>query len=227
MAAAFDALSDAIDVDIPNSLVDAKGDLLTATAADTPARLAVGSDGALLVPDTAASTGLKWTTARYFEGTGSPEAVVTAPVGSQYVDTAATTGAIRWIKATGSGNTGWVVEYGYTGLRVLTPINSWVVNSSREVTISREGNTCYINGYVGFGSADEVVEIPSGFRTSSLASRYAVGTWNRSTSVTNAAWINDSNELNLEGASGLTAVRFAVTWRTDEAWPTVLPGSPA
>jgi hypothetical protein len=46
---------------IPESIVDAKGDLVTATAADTPARLAVGSNGQVLVADSAESTGLKYT----------------------------------------------------------------------------------------------------------------------------------------------------------------------
>lgn len=44
-------------------------------------------------------------------GTGTPEGKVAAPVGSVYTDTAATNGAIRWIKASGTGNTGWRVEY--------------------------------------------------------------------------------------------------------------------
>lgn len=45
---------------IQNAIVDAKGDLITATAADTPARLAVGSNGETLVADSAATTGLRW-----------------------------------------------------------------------------------------------------------------------------------------------------------------------
>ena len=45
---------------IQNAIVDAKGDLITATANDTPARLAVGSNGDTLVADSAASTGLRW-----------------------------------------------------------------------------------------------------------------------------------------------------------------------
>jgi hypothetical protein len=47
---------------IQNTIVDAKGDLITATAADTPARLAVGSNGETLVADSSTSTGLKWDT---------------------------------------------------------------------------------------------------------------------------------------------------------------------
>lgn len=46
---------------IQNTIVDAKGDLIGATAADTPARLAVGTNGQLLTADSTAATGLKWT----------------------------------------------------------------------------------------------------------------------------------------------------------------------
>jgi hypothetical protein len=45
---------------IQNAIVDAKGDLIAATAADTPARLAVGANGTLLVADSTAGTGLAW-----------------------------------------------------------------------------------------------------------------------------------------------------------------------
>lgn len=47
---------------IQNAIVDAKGDLITATAADTPARLAVGANGTVLTADSAEATGLKWAT---------------------------------------------------------------------------------------------------------------------------------------------------------------------
>ena len=45
---------------IQPTIFDAKADLLTATAADTPARLAVGNDGETLVADSSATTGLRW-----------------------------------------------------------------------------------------------------------------------------------------------------------------------
>ena len=47
---------------IQNSIVDAKGDLVTATANDTPARLGVGANGTVLTSDSAEATGLKWAT---------------------------------------------------------------------------------------------------------------------------------------------------------------------
>lgn len=43
-----------------DAIFDAKGDLLVATAADTPARKAVGSDGKILVPSSGAADGLAW-----------------------------------------------------------------------------------------------------------------------------------------------------------------------
>ena len=48
---------------IQNAIVDAKGDLIGATASDTPARLAVGTNGQVLTADSTAATGLAWATA--------------------------------------------------------------------------------------------------------------------------------------------------------------------
>jgi hypothetical protein len=47
---------------IPESIVDAKGDIITATGSDAPARLAVGANGTTLVADSSTATGLKWDT---------------------------------------------------------------------------------------------------------------------------------------------------------------------
>ena len=46
---------------IQNAIVDAKGDLIAASAADTPARLAVGANGESLVADSSTATGLRYT----------------------------------------------------------------------------------------------------------------------------------------------------------------------
>jgi len=53
---------------IQNSIVDAKGDLIAATANDTPARLAVGANGETLVADSSTSTGLRYQSA--YNGNG-------------------------------------------------------------------------------------------------------------------------------------------------------------
>jgi hypothetical protein len=47
---------------IQNTIVDAKGDIIAATANDTPARLAVGANNTVLTADSSTATGLKWAT---------------------------------------------------------------------------------------------------------------------------------------------------------------------
>lgn len=53
-------------------------------------------------------------------GRGMPNGKVVAPVGTTYVDTDATNGALKWIKRTGADNQGWEVLTGDTGWRTLT-----------------------------------------------------------------------------------------------------------
>jgi hypothetical protein len=48
------------DTAIQPTILNAKADILTATAADTPARLAVGANDTVLTADSAEATGLKW-----------------------------------------------------------------------------------------------------------------------------------------------------------------------
>lgn len=48
---------------IQNTIVDAKGDLIAASASDVPARLAVGANGETLVADSSTSTGLRYQSA--------------------------------------------------------------------------------------------------------------------------------------------------------------------
>jgi hypothetical protein len=67
-AAAIRTLGSSIDTTVFNNasagiaktIVDAKGDIIAATAADTVARLAVGANGTVLTADSAEATGLKW-----------------------------------------------------------------------------------------------------------------------------------------------------------------------
>ena len=48
-------------------------------------------------------------------GTGSPEGRISAEIGATYIDTAKINGALKWIKTTNGGNTGWKVVEGDTG----------------------------------------------------------------------------------------------------------------
>lgn len=51
-----------IEGGIQPTIVTAKGDLIAATAASTPARLAVGANNTVLTADSSTATGLKWAT---------------------------------------------------------------------------------------------------------------------------------------------------------------------
>jgi hypothetical protein len=70
------------DTAIQPTILDAKGDLIVATAADTPARLAVGSNNQTLLADSAQSTGVKWGS--------SPQSLMTATGDLLYASSANT-----------------------------------------------------------------------------------------------------------------------------------------
>lgn len=51
---------------------------------------------------------------RILHGYGTPEAVVTAGIGSKYLRLDGSTGTTNYTKESGTGNTGWVAEYNFT-----------------------------------------------------------------------------------------------------------------
>jgi hypothetical protein len=65
-ALAIRTMGDAIDTTmgtmVAKTIVDAKGDIIAATAADTVSRLAVGANATVLTADSTTATGLKWAT---------------------------------------------------------------------------------------------------------------------------------------------------------------------
>ena len=68
LPADFDVFGQAVDnqmltnanAAIAKTIVDAKGDIIAATAADTVSRLAVGANNTVLTADSSTATGLKW-----------------------------------------------------------------------------------------------------------------------------------------------------------------------
>ena len=70
---------------IPETLIDAKGDLVVGTAADTAARLGVGSNGQVLTADSAQASGVKWAAAavpphKTTHATGGSDALTAADI---------------------------------------------------------------------------------------------------------------------------------------------------
>lgn len=61
-------------------------------------------------------------------GIGMPNGVVEALIGTTYIDTAKTNGALKWIKTTDGGNTGWKVAEGDTGW-----VLGWQYDTNKDV----------------------------------------------------------------------------------------------
>ena len=184
-------------------------------------------------------------------GTGMPNGKVTAPVGTTYVDTVATNGALKWIKRRGTDNQGWEVLTGDTGWRTLN-IQSKLGSSFLKVRrkndtvmyqfgglswgwfgVVRRGGAgyspqgsdkernCYILGLSG---------VPYGFRSESslIGGIYndkgtPYGTWY-------LGGYGDSNMLRFQFTDPVPTDRdigdirvSSISYLTSEPWPTTLP----
>ena len=198
--------------------------------------MATRSTGKVTLGAVGATAGLELGSSgpRVMSGTGSPEGVVTAPVGSQWIGTAATTGAIKWIKATGTGNTGWVVEYGDTGTRNLTAYWSPSGITVNALSIRRVNETIYIQGDVtldtAYGTNTIGTSWPSGFTPAAVITTALDDLVVDSTGAVPAVLLLRSNLFGIYKSSAPangSRWRFIKTWRTTDAWPSSLPGSAA
>lgn len=170
------------------------------------------------------------------KGTGFPNGVVSAPVGSIYIDTAITNGASSWIKKSGTGNTGWQVLEGDTGWRDVTSslINGWTASS---VLIRRTGSDVSLrvdalsaSGMTAIGFLASI----TGFNVSSFASPLSANSERQFlTTATNPAAVwratnstsGSTNQWQIQGATtGLATLYGTINFSTNDAWPSTLPG---
>lgn len=101
--------------------------------------------GSITLPTTAPSNAGGQVNEYEIHGTGMPNGKVTAPVGTTYVDTAVTNGALKWIKRKGNNNEGWEVLTGDTGWRTL-PIVSKLGSSFLKVRRKNDTVTYQFGG---------------------------------------------------------------------------------
>jgi hypothetical protein len=166
----------------------------------------------------------------HLTGTGFPNGVVSAPVGSIYIDTAVTNGASSWIKKSGTGNTGWQVLEGDTGWRRNDPANSWFLNGATPnadgdpgTRFRRYGNVVhFILGLTtpsGWTNGADFLAVPNGFRHPNTLG-YMPGGYSTASSMAVV-----STGTTMRFYSGVTSsARFQWTWITNDPWPTALPG---
>jgi hypothetical protein len=151
------------DTAIQPTIFDAKADILTATAADTPARLAVGSNNQVLTVDSSTATGLKWATPTDVSGmtllsttTLSGTTVSITGISGSYNDLqilvvgADKAGAIRPNGSSSSAQ--YIQNYMTTTTITQTGVNNneWRLNAGDGMSSNNQGTVVlYIYNYAG------------------------------------------------------------------------------
>lgn len=196
-------------------------------------------------------TALEAKSAYEIHGTGMPNGRVSAPIGTTYVDTAVTNGALKWIKESGDGDRGWKVFTGDTGWRTLNIVSKL---GSSMLQVRRVNNMVTYNfgglswgwfgivrrngqGYVAQGTDYERNcfilqhnQIPTGFRTPNSL----IGPIYNDRGAPYGTWYignpSDDNHLRFQFLnpiptdSDIGDIRVSsISYYTDEDWPTVLP----
>ena len=184
-------------------------------------------------------------------GTGMPNGKVVAPVGTTYVDTAVTNGALKWIKRTGNHNQGWEVLTGDTGWRNL-PIVSKLGGSFLKVRRKNDTVTYQFGGLswgwfgiVRRGGAGYQLQpsdrernvfilglggVPVGFRSESSL----IGGIYNDKGIPYGTWYiggaGDGNMLRFQFTDPVPTDRdigdirvSSISYLTSEPWPTTLP----
>lgn len=162
---------------IAATLLDAKGDLIAASAADTPAKLVLGADGQVLTADAAAPLGVKWAAAPGASGgiaatiidakgdiiAGSaPDAVVRVPVGAdgQVLTADGTVAAgVKWAAVSGSG--------GLAATRVTSAVGNNVADDTAQLqadinALSGAGVLELVHGKTYFLGTGGSLKLPTG-----------------------------------------------------------------
>ena len=216
--------------------------LVTATDA-AAARGTLGLDtaatvGALPIPDPGAyyptdtiTAALQLIGGRERYGTGSPEGVVTAPVGTYYTDTAITNGAMRWAKKSGTGSTGWQVIEGDTGWRRITSfLNGWTgVLDVRRVNDVLHYRTAYsgATALVGTAATSKVFLAPNTLGSGMFfVGEHRTHNYRPTGAVMgNSYYYHTGWELPAFGtAADVYTFPAGSFFFLDSAWPTTLPG---
>ena len=188
-------------------------------------------------------------------GTGMPNGVVEAEIGTTYVDKNKTNGALKWIKTTDGGNQGWEVLIGDTGWRTLNSISKLKVGDKTSYIKIRRVNNLVTYQFGGlmwgwFGiirrngpgyakhnsSGDKGAKvlypggIPEGFRseTSLVGPTYddkgrPYGIWYLG-GKTDSNFIQFTFNEDIPTDRDIGDIRVsAISYLTEEPWPTQLP----
>jgi hypothetical protein len=187
----------------------------------------------------------------HLSGTGAPEGAVTAAPGSTWLQTDSTVdvkGWICWVKATGTGNTGWVAgPEADTGWRAIVSWTSGVQDGTNQIgTIDTNQYTLSDNGYIYIRRIGQYVEwwvrgviyktntgshglftvdklIPAGFRADGGLTYGISVPFTASTEFLGSYGIGDTPAINAVVSNAMLSYTSCRHFTADR-WPTSLPG---
>lgn len=223
------------------------------TRTGTPQKISIAGNvvtlsdggGSITLPETSQNAS---TSSSELTGTGMPNGKVEGKLGQTYVDTAKTNGALKWIKRTPSGNTGWAVLDGDTGWKTLNSTsklgNSFVkARRINDIVQLQFGGLQWgwfgivRRGGLGFvahpGNREKKVfiltngQMPYGYRTATSL----IGPIYNDDGVTYGTWYlggyGDANHLRFQFLDPIPAdkdigdIRASnISYFTDDPWPT-------
>ena len=184
-------------------------------------------------------------------GTGMPNGKVSAPIGTTYVDMNVTNGALKWIKHSGNGNTGWKVLIGDTGWRTLNSVsragNSFIkIRRVNNLVTYQFGGLQW--GWFGVGrrggpgfarhnsSGDKGAKvlspggIPTGFRSEASLIGGIYNDAGKPYGIWYLGGVTDSNFIQFTFNDPISTDKdigdirvSAISYLTNEDWPTTLP----
>jgi len=189
---------------IQNAIVDAKGDLISATAADTPARLAVGANDTVLTADSSTATGLKWAAS----ATGGMTLLDSGTLSGASTTTATLSGSYKDL---------------YVVVRNVRPATDgayfvWRYNSDANTryaySTGNTGTSTFADTYLGFNPAIDngastglgLISIPDYANTTTWKNTYWNSSSNNTTTNTSVDFARGTGIYNQTGA--ITSITF-------------------
>lgn len=186
------AVQTQLDAKVAKSTYTTKGDILAASAASTPARVAVGSDGTFLKADSSQTSGLVWASvAGSALAVASKTTTYTATTSDDFI--AVTTGSAWTLTLyAASGNSGKVLRVKKTS----SDVNALTIDANASETIDGALTTTIISQY------EEIILICDGTNWHILSRDYPrawvsytpTGSWSTNTTYT-GRWRRSGDQM--------------------------------